>query len=123
MGNFSSAVGLGTSIIIFFGVHLIRVLGWSVGALATPVIMSLLALPFFVCIFTGVDSPSRLTLAVILGTLQSFLSKTCKNALFDPTTQMAYIPLDEELKVKGRQQLTFLGHDWGKVEGHLYNRD
>jgi len=119
MGNFSSAVGLGTSIIIFFGVHLIRVLGWSVGALATPVIMSLLALPFFVCIFTGVDSPSRLTLAVILGTLQSFLSKTCKNALFDPTTQMAYIPLDEELKVKGKAAIDVLGSRLGKSGGSL----
>jgi AAA family ATP:ADP antiporter len=35
MGNFSSAVGLSTCIVIFFGVHVIRLLGWRVGAMAT----------------------------------------------------------------------------------------
>lgn len=102
MGNVSSAVGLSTTIVIFFGVHVIRILGWKVGALATPSTMALLAIPFFACIFLGLDSPSRLYVAVLFGTIQSLLSKTAKYALFDPTTQMAYIPLDEESKVKGK---------------------
>merc|ERR1712232_1050476 len=45
MGNFSSAVGLATCIVIFFGVHVIRILGWRIGAIATPSIMALLAAP------------------------------------------------------------------------------
>jgi AAA family ATP:ADP antiporter len=90
MGNFSSAVGLSTCIVIFFGVHVIRILGWRVGALATPSIMAILAAPFFACILTGFDDPGRLKAAVVLGTIQSLLSKTSKYALFDPTTQMAY---------------------------------
>ena len=36
MGNFSSVVGGSTCIVIFLGVHAIRILGWRVGALATP---------------------------------------------------------------------------------------
>jgi AAA family ATP:ADP antiporter len=85
MGNFSSAVGLSTCIVIFFGVHVIRILGWRVGAVATPIIMAMLAAPFFACILLGLDaSPGRLRLAVILGTIQSLLSKTSKYALFDP---------------------------------------
>jgi AAA family ATP:ADP antiporter len=86
MGNFSSAVGAATCIVIFFGVHIIRLLGWRVGAMATPTIMALLAIPFFVCILMGLDSPVRLKAAVILGTLQSLLSKTSKYALFDPVS-------------------------------------
>jgi AAA family ATP:ADP antiporter len=119
MGNFSSAVGLSTCIVIFFGVHVIRLLGWRVGAMATPAIMALLAAPFFGCIFLGLDSPTRLSVAVLFGTIQSLLSKTFKYALFDPTTQMAYIPLDEESKVKGKAAIDVLGSRIGKSGGSL----
>lgn len=119
MGNFSSAVGFATCIVILFGVHVIRVLGWRVGAMATPALMALLAVPFFLCIFFGIDNPARLTIAVALGTAQSLLSKTSKYALFDPTTQMAYIPLDEESKVKGKAAIDVLGSRLGKSGGSL----
>lgn len=119
MGNFSSAVGASTCVVIFFGVHVIRLLGWRVGAMATPSIMAALAIPFFACILAGVDSPSLLKTAVIFGTLQSLVSKTAKYALFDPTTQMAYIPLDEESKVKGKAAIDVLGSRIGKSGGSL----
>lgn len=119
IGNFSSAVGVATCIVILFGVHVIRVLGWRVGAMATPALMAALAIPFFGCIFMGIDNPARLTTAVILGTAQSLLSKTSKYALFDPTTQMAYIPLDEESKVKGKAAIDVLGSRLGKSGGSL----
>lgn len=119
MGNFSSAVGACTCIVIFFGVHVIRLLGWRVGAMATPAIMGILAVPFFACTVAGVDSPSLLKTAVIFGTLQSLVSKTSKYALFDPTTQMAYIPLDEESKVKGKAAIDVLGSRIGKSGGSL----
>jgi ATP/ADP translocase len=35
----------------------------------------------------------------MVGAVQSILSKSAKCALFDPTLQMAYIPLDNESKV------------------------
>jgi AAA family ATP:ADP antiporter len=66
-----------------------------------------------------VDSPSLLKTAVIFGTLQSLVSKTSKYALFDPTTQMAYIPLDEESKVKGKAAIDVLGSRIGKSGGSL----
>jgi len=119
MGNFSSMVGLSTCIVIFFGVHVIRILGWKVGALATPVTMAILGIPFFACIFMGLDSPARLGVAVMVGTIQSLLSKTSKYALFDPTTQMAYIPLDDESKVKGKAAIDVLGSRLGKSGGSL----
>ena len=117
MGNFSSAVGLATCIVIFFGVHVIRILGWRIGAIATPSIMALLAAPFFVCILLGLESPTRLKTAVMFGTIQSLLSKTAKYALFDPTTQMVYIPLDEDSKVKGKAAIDVLGSRIGKSGG------
>lgn len=119
MGNFSSAVGLSTCIVIFFGVQVIRLLGWRVGAMATPITMAALSAPFFGCILMGLDSPTRLSAAVLFGTIQSLLSKTAKYALFDPTTQMAYIPLDAESKVKGKAAIDVLGSRIGKSGGSL----
>ncbi|KAL7542422.1 hypothetical protein ACHAXR_011756 [Thalassiosira sp. AJA248-18] len=119
MGNFSSVVGLSTCIVIFLGVHAIRILGWRMGALCTPVVMACMALPFFFSILVGLDSPQSLRIAVIFGTMQSLLSKTTKYALFDPTTQMAYIPLDDESKVKGKAAIEVLGSRIGKSGGSL----
>jgi ATP:ADP antiporter, AAA family len=117
MGNFSSVVGASTCVVIFFGVHVIRLLGWRVGAMATPAIMAVIAVPFFSCILLGLDSPARLQTAVLCGTILSLLSKTAKYALFDPTTQMAYIPLDDESKVKGKAAIDVLGSRIGKSGG------
>ena len=118
MGNFSSLVGICTCIVIFFGVHVIRLLGWRVGAMATPSIMAVISVPFFVCILLGIDNhPLRLQTAVLCGTILSLVSKTSKYALFDPTTQMAYIPLDEESKIKGKAAIDVLGSRIGKSGG------
>lgn len=119
MGNFSSMVGISTCIVIFLGVHAIRILGWRIGALATPLVMAVLGLPFFSSILLGLDSERTLSIAVVFGTIQTLLSKTTKYSLFDPTTQMAYIPLDEESKVKGKAAIEVLGSRMGKSGGSL----
>merc|ERR1712008_323462 len=97
----------------------IRILGWRVGALATPLVMACLAFPFFSGILVGLDSPQRLRIAVTFGMIQTLLSKTTKYALFDPTTQMAYIPLDDESKVKGKAAIEVIGSRIGKSGGSL----
>ena len=120
MGTFSSAVGVTTFFVIFLGGNVIKHLGWKVGALATPTIMSVLALPFFSCLLLGgVENTTSLKIAVMIGTAQSLLTKATKYALFDPTTQMAYIPLDEESKVKGKAAIDVLGSRLGKSGGSL----
>jgi AAA family ATP:ADP antiporter len=37
MGNYSTALGATTFFIIFFGSNIVKLLGWKVGALITPV--------------------------------------------------------------------------------------
>jgi ATP:ADP antiporter, AAA family len=109
--------------VIFFGVQVIRFLGWRIGAIATPTVMAIVSFPFFLCILwpgSSLDkNPIRLQTAVLFGTLTSLLSKTSKYALFDPTTQMAYIPLDEESKIKGKAAIDVLGSRIGKSGGSL----
>lgn len=115
MGNFSSLVGATTLMVIFLGSNIIKSLGWRIGALATPTVMSLVALPFFACtVFLGVDNPIVLRTSVTLGTIMILLSRAFKYGCFDPTTQMSYIPLDEESKVKGKAAIDVLGSRVGK---------
>lgn len=45
------------------------------------------------------QSKKALMMAVWVGMVQNVLSKATKYALFDPTKEMAYIPLDKESKV------------------------
>lgn len=122
MGFYSSTVGATTFVVIFFGSNIVKHLGWRIGALATPVMMAALAVPFFAAIFLkgfGASSKRTALLAVGAGALMSVLSKATKYALFDPTTQMAYIPLDEESKSKGKAAIDVLGSRVGKSLGAL----
>ena len=122
MGTFSTVVGLTPFFVIFIGSNVIKNLGWRVGALATPMLMMVVTVPFFACVMRmagGEMNDKLLGLAVTIGTVQSLLSKATKYALFDPTTQMAYIPLDEESKVKGKAAIDVLGSRVGKSGGSL----
>lgn len=123
MGNFSTIVGATTFLVIFVGSNVIKRLGYRIGVLATPVMMLFATAPFFAAtIFSGesiVSDGKLLTFAVILGTIQSLLSKATKYALFDPTTQMAYIPLTETERVQGKAAIDVLGSRVGKSGGSL----
>jgi len=101
--------------------------GWGVAALITPVVLLATGAGFFSCVLfrdslMGVIAmlgTNPLMLAVIFGTIQNIMSKSSKYSLFDPTKEMAYIPLDQESKVKGKAAIDVVGARFGKASGSL----
>jgi len=121
MGQYSTAVGVTTFLMTLVGGRIPKILGWKAGALATPLVIGSLSWVFYAYItFGGVQHSQRaLKMAVIVGTVQNVLSKAVKYALFDPTKEMAYIPLDEDSKLKGKAAIDVLGARLGKSGGAL----
>jgi AAA family ATP:ADP antiporter len=103
----------------------LRRFGWKVGAYITPVVLLITGAGFFVfIIFKDQLDPimsaiglTPLFIAVIFGTAQNVMSKASKYSLFDPTKEMAYIPLDQESKVKGKAAIDTVGARLGKAGG------
>jgi len=128
MGRFSQTTGIVTVLMMLFvGGNLLRRKGWGFTAMTTPVVLLLTGVAFFVFVlFRERLTPyiielgtTPLWLAVIFGAAQNIMSKSAKYALFDPTKEMAYIPLDQESKVKGKAAVDVVGARLGKSGGSL----
>lgn len=126
MGGFSFFTGIFTTLMtLFVGGNIIRKLGWGFAATTTPVVLLVTGAAFFTFVIfrehlAGAISAlgtTPLFMAVVLGMVQNILSKSTKYVLFDPTKEMAYIPLDQESKVKGKAAVDVVGARLGKSGG------
>lgn len=131
MGMFSQVTSLLTIfMMLFVGGNVIRKFGWKTGALFTPVILLFTGVAFFAFVIfrdnlggmISMLGTTPLMLAVVFGTAQNIMSKSTKYSLFDPTKEMAYIPLDQESKVKGKAAIDVVGARFGKAGGALVNQ-
>lgn len=128
MGSFSIATGaLTVLMMLFVGGNVIRRLGWKTGALFTPVVLAITGLGFFAFVifsdqlggFVAMFGTTPLMLAVLFGMIQNVLSKATKYSMFDPTKEIAYIPLDSEIKLKGKAAIDVVGARLGKSGGSI----
>lgn len=129
MGQFSQITGLVTIfMMLFVGGNVLRRFGWGVAAMITPVVLLVTGGVFFSMIVFKENladwlmanlGMAPLMIAVIFGTAQNIMSKSSKYALFDPTKEMAYIPLDEDQKVKGKAAVDVVAARLGKSGGAL----
>ena len=125
MGNFSTFTGIATIALIIMCKGIVSRFGWFTGAILTPIILLITGGLFYIFVIFR-DSLDWITvamgmtpvfLAVMIGAAQNILSKGTKYSLFDPTKEMSYIPLDQELKVKGKAAVDVIGGRLGKSGG------
>lgn len=126
MGKFSFITGAVTILMMLFvGGNVIRRKGWGYAAMITPVVLLITGVGFFAFVlfrehlagYIAFLGTTPLMLAVIFGAAQNIMSKSAKYSLFDPTKEMAYIPLDPESKVKGKAAVDVVGARLGKSGG------
>ena len=104
-----------------------RRFGWLTGAVLTPLALGITGVLFYAFIIFRDDlgwmtiamGVTPVVLAVMFGAAQNILSKGTKYALFDPTKEMSYIPLDQEMKIKGKAAVDVIGGRLGKSGGGL----
>jgi AAA family ATP:ADP antiporter len=127
MGAFSTVVGIVTVLMMLFvGGNAMR-RGWGFAAIITPIVLMLTGAAFFSFVLfqdalmgmVAWFGTTPLYLAVMFGAAQNIMSKSCKYSLFDPTKEMAYIPLDPDSKTKGKAAIDVVGARLGKSGGSL----
>lgn len=103
--------------------------GWRFTASITPIVATVCTTLFFVFLFAGdsvgiilggngiVDPVQILWLTVIFGIINQVTIKAAKYIMFDSTCNQAYIPLDDETKVRGKAAVDGVGSRLGKSFG------
>lgn len=126
MGQFSTVTGIATILFgLLIGSNILRRVSWYTAAIITPLAISVGGVVFFGFIFseTFVDfvlknsTMTAVAAASFLGAIIVILSKAIKYILFDSTKEMAYIPLNDELKTKGKAAVDVIGGRAGKAGG------
>jgi ATP:ADP antiporter, AAA family len=134
MGDFSFYTGIATIIFsLFIGSKVLRIMSWFKAAVITPIVI-LVGGSLFFCFILSSSTDSEMIRDMVSSVLKSFatnpvaaatflgafivvMSKSIKYSLFDPTKEMAYIPLSEELKTKGKAAVDVIGGRAGKAGG------
>lgn len=128
MGGLQIYTGIATIFFMLVGANILRRCSWFTGAMATPLVIFITGLTFFgFIIFSDSIAPllasfpnvTVIGIVVAVGLVQNVLSKGVKYSMFDPTKEMSYIPLDDELKSKGKAAVDVIGGRAGKSGGAL----
>lgn len=128
MFDFQTMQGYAAIFFMLVGSNILRRVSWNVAAAFTPIMILCTGIAFFSFIIfddtIGLEiaaflSTGPLALAVMFGMVQNVLSKAVKYSLFDSTKEMSYIPLDDEMKTKGKAAVDVVGGRLGKSGGGL----
>ena len=127
MANLQTYTGLASMVAMICGSYILSIISWRTAAILTPIAILITGGIFFVFSIYQVEIVDLLpflilapiVIAVFIGLLQNILGKATKYAFFDATKEMAYIPLSEELKSKGKAAADVIGGRLGKSGGAL----
>ena len=129
---FSSIYILWTGVVIMIltvvGTNIMRTRSWFTAAVITPIVILITGSMFFVLVvfdevifsfYEGTIITTPLALAVSVGAIQNILSKGSKYSIWDTSREMLYIPLDQELRTKGKAAVDVISPKIGKSASGL----
>lgn len=130
MGQVITVIGyVATITSIFISGGVIRRCGWRFSALITPVVIFVSGFAFFAFLLcddlslsaiAAIFGSSPLILSVFFGSMQNCLSRASKYTLFDATKELAFVPLSDECKHRGKSAIDGVGSRLGKSGGSFF---
>jgi AAA family ATP:ADP antiporter len=132
MGKVNIAMSLLATILGFFTVsNIIRKSSWTLSAILPALIVGGTGFLFFALVaiqqwnisfLPTLFGLSPLLLCVSVGSIQNCLSRATKYTLFDATKEIAFIPLNNESKLKGKAAIDGVGSRIGKSGGSMIHQ-
>jgi AAA family ATP:ADP antiporter len=129
---FSSIYILWTGVVIMIltivGNNIMRTKSWFTAAIISPIIILITGSIFFTLVvfdeailtfYEGIVLTTPLALAVSVGAIQNILSKGSKYSIWDTSREMLYIPLNKELRTKGKAAVDVISPKIGKSASGL----
>lgn len=124
MGVIATVAALGT-------VYVMRRFSWTFNAIIPVLITFVTGGAFFLFVlfpdsglnsFASILGATPLMLSVALGGFQNCFSRAAKYTVFDATKEIAFIPLDQESKLKGKAAIDGVGSRLGKSGGSFIHQ-
>lgn len=123
MGNVNFYQALLCMATALLSVYILRTYKWKTSALITPIVIIFIGGLFFLsmffrnCTLLAATKISALSIAVYSGAIYYTVAKAIKHTMFDSTKEMAFIPLPDDLKTKGKAAAEMVGIRLGKGSG------
>ncbi|HSX10694.1 MAG TPA: Npt1/Npt2 family nucleotide transporter [Chlamydiales bacterium] len=131
MGEVMTLMGIIATVAALATVFTIRRFSWTFSALIAPVVTLATGVCFFAYVlfpdsglswFAIALGSTPLVLSVALGGLQNCFSRASKYTIFDATKEIAFIPLSDECKLKGKAAIDGVGSRLGKSGGSMIHQ-
>lgn len=132
MGQVTTAIGVvATLASVFITGNIIRRFSWTASAMIPAAITLITGAGFFAFVLFedgGLSSVAALagftpiTLGLLLGSMQNIFTRASKYTFFDATKEIAFIPLNNESKLKGKAAIDGVGSRLGKSGGSVIHQ-
>lgn len=122
---------IATTISLFLSGNAMRLFSWTTSAMIAPIMTLITGVLFFSCLLLPPESLTSLclyfgmtplALAVFFGSLQNCLLRGTKYSLVDATKELAFIPLSQESRSKGKAAIDGVGSRLGKSGGSIFQQ-
>ncbi|HAB99751.1 MAG TPA: AAA family ATPase [Parachlamydiales bacterium] len=133
MGQVTTQIGIVATLASIFVVgNVMRCFSWTTNAMIPVVTMFVTGAGFFIFVMFQ-NSPVMSPLAALvgltpaafglmLGSMQNVFARSCKYTFFDATKEIAFIPLSDESKLKGKAAIDGIGSRLGKSGGSVIHQ-